>query len=442
MLAQEKAKIGRYEIIGLLGEGAMGTVYRAFDPLIERVIALKTIRLSTSRKEHDEFVARFYREAKSAGRLNHPNIVTIHDMGEADNLAYIAMEYLEGFSLRDMLDQRGRLPPHDALRIAVDVVEALAYAHECGVVHRDIKPANIHVMSDGSVKLTDFGIAHLIHVRETRAGMLLGSPLYMSPEQVKGQVPDGRTDIFSLGVVLYEMLTGQVPFAADNLATILYRVVNDSCPHASAIHQALPADLDPVLERAMAKDPTMRYPNAGAMSEAMNAWLHSHPNGIGPQLPPYAFMARRRRRQWRMAATITAPFLVLASIWALLWHQGPEPISSSATTNQVTDDGKQAETDGGTAPTDAVPPPLDSHPGTWASESKTGPNLLAQPELNKPNLPSTGEMTRLFPLEGKLNELKKKKTELLLRYTELHPEVLRLTRQIKRLEEQKAEEGF
>jgi eukaryotic-like serine/threonine-protein kinase len=441
MLAQEKAKIGRYEIISLLGEGAMGTVYRAFDPLIERVIALKTIRLSTSRREHDEFVTRFYREAKSAGRLNYPNIVTIHDMGEADNLAYIAMEYLEGFSLRDMLDQRGALPPRDALRIAIDVADALNYAHECGVVHRDIKPANIHIMLDGTVKLTDFGIAHLIHVRETHAGTLLGSPLYMSPEQVKGQAPDGRSDIFSLGVVLYEMLTGETPFAADNLATILYRVVNDPPRLISMVREDLPAELGALIEPALAKEPAMRYPTAMAFSQSMNAWLRSHPDGTGPVLPAYAIMKRRRARRRRMALSVGLPLSLLVAGLAWLAFRDVEQSSVSPSPEPGDAAAIQPQTNEPSVDPSSSSSILENSSETWAAKAQPKPTPNeASDKLELP--PLAGDVTHLFPLEGKLNELKKKKAELLLKYTEEYPEVVRLTRQIERLEAQKAEEGF
>jgi len=196
----------------------MGTVYKAVDPLIERTVAIKTISLNLSNEERAEFEERFYREAKSAGRLNHPNIVTIYDVGETGDIAYIAMEYLEGESLREMLDSGVVLPVEMIGKIAARIASALNYAHENFVVHRDIKPANIMITPNRNVKIMDFGIAQIPTGSRTQLGTVLGSPKYMAPEQVAGQATDGKTDIFALGVVLYEMLTGTTPFNGDNLS--------------------------------------------------------------------------------------------------------------------------------------------------------------------------------------------------------------------------------
>jgi eukaryotic-like serine/threonine-protein kinase len=220
-------KIDRYEIVSEIGQGAMGVVYRANDPLLERTVAIKTISLELSKDEFEEFEKRFYREASSAGRLNHPNIVTIHDVGNTDNVAYMAMEFLEGEELRDILDSGEVLELDRIADIAAQVADGLAFAHEHGVVHRDIKPSNIMVMKNGIAKITDFGIALIPAGSRTMDGMVLGSPKYMSPEQVVGRDVDGRSDIFSLGVVLYEMLTGKSPFSGDNISTIMYRILNE-----------------------------------------------------------------------------------------------------------------------------------------------------------------------------------------------------------------------
>jgi serine/threonine protein kinase len=220
-------QLGRYEITGTLGRGAMGVVFQARDPLIERVVAIKTVACAgLSDKDAEEFEQRFFREAKSAGQLNHPNIVTIHDVGRSDELAYIAMEYLSGESLRDILDSSAPLSCTRIIEIVAAVADGLAFAHAQGIVHRDIKPANIMVQDSGGVKITDFGIAQLPGGSLTMAGAVLGSPKYMSPEQVAGQKADGRADIFSLGTVLYEMLTGQPPFSGDNMHATMYQVVH------------------------------------------------------------------------------------------------------------------------------------------------------------------------------------------------------------------------
>ncbi len=264
-------RIGRYEIRRTLGQGAMGVVYEALDPLIERVVAIKTISLNFSNEERQSFQSRFFREAKSAGRLNHPNIVTVYDVGEADDVAYIAMEFLTGQTLRDLLDSGVVIPMSTARNIASRLAHALDYAHENGVVHRDIKPANIMVAADRSVKLMDFGIAQLPTGSQTIHGTVLGSPKYMAPEQVAGHVADGRSDVFSLGVVLYELLTGQVPFNADNLSAIMYKIVHDEALPPRRVNARVPAAFDAIVARAMAKDPQARFQRAEDFAAALEA---------------------------------------------------------------------------------------------------------------------------------------------------------------------------
>ena len=212
------SQLGRYEVIGELGQGAMGVVYKARDPLIDREVAIKTINLSLAMEERDEYEARFYQEAKAAGRLSHPNIVTIYDVGRSEDIAYIAMEYLHGRELRDILNETKLLPISEVLAIVIQVAQGLAYAHEHDIVHRDVKPSNVMIVRDGHAKITDFGIARMVSAAvRTQTGMVLGSPKYMSPEQVLGKEIDRRSDIFSLGVMLYELLTGQVPFIGENI---------------------------------------------------------------------------------------------------------------------------------------------------------------------------------------------------------------------------------
>lgn len=268
-----KKKIGRYEILSTLGQGAMGVVYRAIDPLLERTVAIKTISLDLSRDEFEEFERRFYREASSAGRLNHPNIVTIHDVGNTDNIAYMAMEFLEGEELRDILDAGGALAPERIAEIVSQVADGLAFAHRNGVVHRDIKPSNIMILTNGAVKITDFGIALIPSSSRTVAGMILGSPKYMSPEQVVGQEVDGRADIFSLGVVLYEMLTGQPPFTGDNISAIMFRILNEMPTAPCTLKPELPEAFNYIVARALAKHPDERYQSAAEMAEDLRQYL-------------------------------------------------------------------------------------------------------------------------------------------------------------------------
>ena len=260
-------QLGRYKITGTLGRGAMGVVYKAYDPLIERTVAIKTVdHTSLSREEAEDFEKRFKREAKSAGRLNHPNIVTIHDVGRSDDLSYIAMEFLVGRSLREIMDSGHELSLVRIAEIAAQIADGLAFAHINDVVHRDIKPANIMVLDHDVVKITDFGVALLPAGGHSLDGTTCGSPKYMSPEQITGQKPDGRSDIFSLGAVLYEMLAGRPAFAGDDLSSILYQVLNEAPPLPSTYYPSLPHGFDRIVARAMAKSPEKRYQNAAEMS--------------------------------------------------------------------------------------------------------------------------------------------------------------------------------
>ncbi len=267
-----KQKIDRYEIISEIGQGAMGVVYRALDPLLERTVAIKTISLDLSKDEFEEFEQRFYREAKLAGRLNHPNIVTIHDVGNTDNIAYMAMEFLEGVELRDIMDAGTQLDLDRIVEIVSQVADGLAFAHEHGVVHRDIKPSNIMILKNGVAKITDFGIALIPSSSRTMSGMVLGSPKYMSPEQVVGQDVDRRSDIFSLGVMLYEMLTGKPPFSGDNISAIMYRILNEMPMAPVTVKPDLPEIFNYIVSKALAKHPDDRYQSAGEMAEDLRRY--------------------------------------------------------------------------------------------------------------------------------------------------------------------------
>ncbi|MEW6563212.1 MAG: serine/threonine-protein kinase [Pseudomonadota bacterium] len=256
-------RLGRYEVVAELGQGAMGVVYKAIDPLIDRVVAIKTINLNQAEDEKEEYEGRFYQEAKAAGRLSHPNIVTIYDVGREDHIAYIAMEFLEGRELRDILNDGEPLPLDQVLDIVAQVALGLAYAHENGIVHRDVKPSNIMVTRDGHVKITDFGIARMASSAvRTQTGMVLGSPKYMSPEQVVGKELDQRSDIFSLGAMLYEMLTGRSPFDGENVNSILYQVVNAMPTPPNIVNPDLPEMLSFIVAKALAKNVDERYQNA------------------------------------------------------------------------------------------------------------------------------------------------------------------------------------
>ncbi len=272
------SQLGRYEILGELGQGAMGIVYKAKDPLIDRIVAIKTINLSLAQEEKEEYEGRFYQEAKAAGRLNHPNIVTIYDVGKSGDIAYIAMEFLQGRELRDVMNDTGLLPVDQVLDIVAQVASGLAYAHEHDIVHRDVKPSNIMVIRDGHVKITDFGIARMASSAvRTQTGMVLGSPKYMSPEQVMGKAIDQRSDIFSLGVMLYEMLTGQAPFNGENVNAIMYQTLNGVPVPPDTLNAAVPEMLNFIVAKALAKKMEDRYQNAKDLAADLRACRDTMP---------------------------------------------------------------------------------------------------------------------------------------------------------------------
>ena len=268
-------RLGKYEIRGTLGKGAMGTVYSAWDPIISRTVAIKTVRLPDAADiDAQEELARFKREAQAAGRLTHPNIVGIFDYGETDQVAYIVMEFVEGRTLKSVLDANERMPVAAAGRIMADLLAGLRYSHERGVVHRDIKPANIMIVggdgqNGGQAKIADFGIARIESSNLTQAGTIMGTPAYMSPEQFMGQTVDARTDIYSAGVLLFQLLTGERPFEGNNMPTIMHKALNTAPPKPSDLSVTAPVALDPVVAHAMARRPEDRYADAGTFAAAV-----------------------------------------------------------------------------------------------------------------------------------------------------------------------------
>jgi serine/threonine-protein kinase len=284
--------LGRYEIASLVGEGGMGRVYRALDPAIGRTVAIKTLNVDLDPAQFEEFKQRFFREARTAGRLQHPNVVTIYDVGEQDGLAYITMEYVEGKTLREVMDAGAPLKVDTACRIACDVAAGLGAAHRQGVVHRDVKPANIMVGPGGAVKLMDFGIARLPEGMRTRTGLVLGSPTYIAPEQIVGAPVDGRYDLFSLGVVLYEMLTGAVPFRGDGVGELLYNVLNYIHAPPSLHNPRVPAVFERIFARVLAKHPDDRYPTADEFAHDLREW-RTLPRPTAEELAEYRKAPKR-----------------------------------------------------------------------------------------------------------------------------------------------------
>ncbi len=280
----QKPMLGRYQVEKELGKGAMGVVYLGKDPKINRIVAIKTMALSQEfdEDELEEVKARFFREAETAGRLTHPNIVTIYDAGEEHDLAYIAMEFLEGEDLVPFTKSDNLLPLNTALELVAKAADALDYAHAQNVVHRDIKPANLmYDPATGSMKITDFGIARITDASKTKTGMVLGTPSYMSPEQLAGQKVDGRSDLFSLAVMLYQLLTGNLPFQGDSMATLMFKIANDDHPDVSSLRVDVPDCVKKIIDKSLKKDRNERYQRGREMARDLRACIATTPADVG-----------------------------------------------------------------------------------------------------------------------------------------------------------------
>jgi serine/threonine protein kinase len=280
---QDSQKLGRYHLEREIGRGAMGVVYLGRDTAINRLVAIKAIPLASefSDSELAEARSRFFREAETAGRLNHPSIVTIYDVGEERGLAYIAMEYLKGRHLSDYATFSNLLEPRKVLEVMARTADALGFAHKQQVVHRDIKPANL--MYDAStdvLKITDFGIARLTGAGSTRTGIVLGTPSFMSPEQLEGRTVTGHSDLFSLGVSLFQLLTGQLPFTADSMTGLMQQIAEAPHPPLRAFRPDLPACVESVIDRALAKNPEARFDTGAQMAAALEDCRARIPNGL------------------------------------------------------------------------------------------------------------------------------------------------------------------
>jgi eukaryotic-like serine/threonine-protein kinase len=280
--APDTHRLGRYQLEREIGRGAMGIVYLGKDTAINRMVAIKAIPLASefSDAELVEARSRFFREAETAGRLNHPNIVTIYDVGEERGLAYIAMEYLKGKHLSDYAKSNNLMEPRKVLEIIARTAEALGFAHKQQVVHRDIKPANLmYDPSTDVLKITDFGIARLTGAGSTRTGIVLGTPSFMSPEQLEGRTVTGHSDLFSLGVSLFQLLTGQLPFTADSMTGLMQQIAEAPHPPLRAFRPDLPACVETIIDRALAKSPDMRFDSGAQMAAALNDCRSRMPSG-------------------------------------------------------------------------------------------------------------------------------------------------------------------
>jgi len=264
-------KAGRYDLREELGRGAMGVVFHGFDPTIGRNVAVKTLRLSEAGTglSREELIGRFQTEARAAGLLTHPNIVVVFDAGEEEGLFYITMEYVEGRSLQSMIDAHQPFPVSRVLKLMEQVCSALDFAHQHNVVHRDIKPANLMLTSDDVVKITDFGTAKILQFGTAQTAHVMGTPSYMSPEQVKGKPVDGRSDIFSLGVILYELMTGEKPFPGQNITTVIYKIINEEPIPPRSLDSSIHPGLSAVITRALSKDPAERYQSCHELLSAL-----------------------------------------------------------------------------------------------------------------------------------------------------------------------------
>ena len=268
---EAKSKVGRYEILEELGKGSMGLVYKALDPKINRTVAIKTIRFSDEFEEDviQDIKDRFFREAEIAGQLSHPSIVTIYDVGEDRDLTYMTMEFLEGQDFEKYINKGSLLPFTEVLGAVAKIASALDFAHKADVIHRDIKPANIMLLKNSQIKVTDFGIAKALSSSRTKTGVILGTPNYMSPEQIMGQKIDHRSDIFSLGVLFFQMITGELPFHGENLSSLLYQITQVKHPSVRNYNRKIPKACEQIIDKAMAKDPDHRFRGAGEMAKVI-----------------------------------------------------------------------------------------------------------------------------------------------------------------------------
>jgi len=326
-------RIGRYEIEKELGRGAMAVVYKAVDPLIGRVVAIKTIQLEKgSAAEQEELRQRLYREAQSAGSLNHPNIVTIYDIGQEGDLAYIAMEYVEGETLQEWMSHHPIPPVEQTVAIIGQVGSGLAFAAARGIIHRDIKPGNILLKADLQAKIADFGIAKFSMSKLTTTGLIIGTPAYMSPEQAMGKDLDGRSDLFSLGIIFYEMLTGERPFSGTNPTTIIYKILHEDPASPKALNVTLHPGLDYIVRKMLAKDPDQRYQSCTAFVKD----LQNH-TSLGTVQAAAAAPPPRKRARGLVIAGLMAAVLGAAGYFIYTQVQPPavqEPQPAAETPTQ------------------------------------------------------------------------------------------------------------
>ena len=388
---------GKYRLGEVVGEGAMGVVYKAFDPHIERVVAIKVIkRDQVSESQWAELQARFQREAKAAGRLLHPNIVTVHEYGEDGGSPYLVMEYMEGVSLAQYIKQKGRLSVKESYSIMKKLLDALEYSHSKGVIHRDIKPQNVFILENLEVKLSDFGIAKMESSDLTKPGMVLGTPVYMSPEQIRAEKVDARSDLFSAGVIFYEMIAGERPFAGAQLATLIHKILNETPRDPCSLNPDLPEAFRDIFAKALAKKPEERYQTARQFLTALQETIENSPTLVieHPPKPP---------GKNRLAVVALAILLVVGIAGAGIWHwigKSPENGTDVETVLEKTETTPDVEEDSSkTLSVETRDASTDARTQAETHDAGPGPEVEETPYEQQATSPTPAEETDIEPAE-------------------------------------------
>jgi eukaryotic-like serine/threonine-protein kinase len=382
-------EVGKYRILDQIGEGAMGVVYRALDPVLNRQVAIKVMADALARD--DELRGRFLREAQAAGSLQHPNVITIYDFGEVSGHLFIAMEFVAGEDLEDMLDRKAPLTLVQKIEVLVDVLAGLGYAHKRGIVHRDIKPANIRIDEEGRARIMDFGIARLQSTKLTRTGLMVGTPAYMAPEQITSGTISAATDLFSVGSVMYELLTGTKPFEGESLQSVFYKIVSASPPDVTTISPGVPVSLNAITMRALAKDPAERFASAVDMANALTevrATLDREstlPKAVSLRSSIETGLSHRPTK--RIPAYKTHPRLVLSGTAAIVTVVGAYVFGLRSSGKPASAVVEQS----GAGP----PPATGTQPSSNASPQPTTPSAASQSAAPAQKAPSKSAVTEL-----------------------------------------------
>jgi serine/threonine-protein kinase len=417
-------QIGKYKILEKIGEGAMGEVYKAHDPVLNRFVAIKTI--SAELGADDTLRKRFEREAQSAARLNHPNIITVFDYGEEQGKIYMSMELLDGSDMKQAIARRAPLSLDEKLSIVDQIAEGLAFAHAHDIVHRDLKPANVHLLSNGQAKIMDFGLARLGGSEMTRVGMVMGTPHYMSPEQVRGERADARSDVFALGCVFYELLTYRKPFDADSMHSVLFKVMQEEPPPVHELTPGVPSVLAQVVQRAMAKDPSQRFQNASEFRSSLHRAMQAVAAGQGekalPELAPPAPGVPARTSDASASRSASAarsgpgPGAVRAASGSRPAPAGPRPrVKAPSHRGRAAPPGRGRRRDDRRAGVDARGHPAPSHhasgpggrpgPGAGPVAGRAGPAARGRGRLPRRDAPGRARVEDRPRQQGRAGDL-------------------------------------